>query len=286
MSDNIEKYVSLLKTSEYCIMWLNIDGRLLRLKGDAFLCLTYTIPSGSSRQDDICTIEKENENCHIIITGDLNSRIGLKDGYVYFEYIETMNFLPDDFLIDECMTRYSQDGKVNENSKLLLELCKATCLRVVNGRCCEDSTIGNFTCVQEVGNSLVDYVLYRRDLFKLFTTFRVDNPNIIYDHCCLHFSLKLGHRNGNQNDVNEVHSNDDINHKTSFTYKWKHELKDQYKEACSDTNTANKFTNLSNNLTNTSTVEDTLNHICTPLFGKTNSNKAKNTTTQQENNSV
>ena len=77
--------------------------------------MTYTIPSGSSRQDDICTIEKENENCHIIITGDLNSRIGLKDDNVYFEYIETMDFLPDDYLIDEC----SQDDKVNENSKLL-----------------------------------------------------------------------------------------------------------------------------------------------------------------------
>ena len=48
---------------------------------------------------------------------------GLKDDYVFFEYIETMDFLPDDYLIDECMTRCSQDDKVNEHSKLLLELC-------------------------------------------------------------------------------------------------------------------------------------------------------------------
>jgi len=32
-------------------MWLTINGILLDLKGDVFLCLTYTIPSGSSRKE-------------------------------------------------------------------------------------------------------------------------------------------------------------------------------------------------------------------------------------------
>jgi len=49
--NNIEIYVSLLKTFEDCLMWLKINGILLDVKGDVFLCLTYIIPSGSSRKE-------------------------------------------------------------------------------------------------------------------------------------------------------------------------------------------------------------------------------------------
>ena len=46
-----------------------------------------------------------------------------------------MNALPDEYTPDRFMDRYSQDiGHVNNNGLLLLDLCKQTGFRILNGR--------------------------------------------------------------------------------------------------------------------------------------------------------
>ena len=62
--------------------------------------------------------------------------------------------------------------------------------------------MGKYTFVGRRGSSLVDYVLSSQSLFSLVKTFDVQNPNIMSDHCLVHFSLELAV-------VNEDRQNDD-----------------------------------------------------------------------------
>ena len=68
-------------------------------------------------------------------------------------------FLPDDYVHDEHLPSTSQDKTVNEYGKLLLEVCKATGMRLVNGRCGADNNIGKLTCVNVQGG--IGFVLCR-----------------------------------------------------------------------------------------------------------------------------
>ena len=54
-----------------------------------------------------------------------------------------------------------------------------------------DKNIGKCTYVGSTGKSLVDYVIASQSLFPAINTFRVDDPNILSDHCLIHFSLLL-----------------------------------------------------------------------------------------------
>ena len=68
-----------------------------------------------------------------------------------------MNVLPEDYTPDNFMPRYSEDeGHVNNNGLLLLDFCKQTGLRLMNGRVGNDSGIGRYTFVGHRGSSVVD----------------------------------------------------------------------------------------------------------------------------------
>ena len=54
--------------------------------------------------------------------------------------------LPDDYILDEYLPRSSQDKNMNSNGPLLLEFCKQTNMRILNGRTGSDKGIGKFTC--------------------------------------------------------------------------------------------------------------------------------------------
>ena len=66
------------------------------------------------------------------------------------------------------LNRVSQDKVVNEHGNYLLNFCKASGLRIINGRIGNDGGIGKFTCVTENGCSVVDYVLCRPELMYFF----------------------------------------------------------------------------------------------------------------------
>jgi hypothetical protein len=47
------------------------------------------------------------------------------------------------------MLRKSQDKQVSEHGNFLLNLCKATGFRILNGRTGADKNLSNFTCIKE-----------------------------------------------------------------------------------------------------------------------------------------
>ena len=72
---------------------------------------------------------------------------------------------------------------------LLLDFCKQTNLRILNGRFGSDSGIGKFTCHRHRGESIVDYILTSTDILPLVYRFSVGDPNILTDHSIINFSL-------------------------------------------------------------------------------------------------
>ena len=49
--------------------------------------------------------------------------------------------LPDDYILDEYLPRSSQDKNMKSNGTLLLEFCKQTNMRILNGRTGSDNQL-------------------------------------------------------------------------------------------------------------------------------------------------
>ena len=60
----------------------------------------------------------------------------------------TADLLPDNYITDQALLRYSEDSVCKEYDICLLDMCKSTGLRIVNGRMGEDKFIGWFTCIK------------------------------------------------------------------------------------------------------------------------------------------
>ena len=90
--------------------------------------------------------------------------------FVSDENITHIDFLPDGYVADTaCTVRCSQDkGRINNNGIVLLDLCKQTGMRILNGRCDRDQD-GKNTFIGRTGSSVVDYVIATPGIFTVFT---------------------------------------------------------------------------------------------------------------------
>jgi hypothetical protein len=89
--------------------------------------------------------------------------------------------------------RMSQDTKgINEHGKKLIELCKASGLRMLNGRVFKDKNIGKYTRVETTGCSVVDYVVCDAHASNCIVDFEVGPKMPESDHCPLIFALQSG----------------------------------------------------------------------------------------------
>ena len=77
---------------------------------------------------------------------------------------------------------------VNRSGKLLLNLCKESTLRILNGRTIGDLQ-GRYTCTTYNGCSLVDYTLVNNELLRGIGNFKVQDLTNLSDHCLIVCSL-------------------------------------------------------------------------------------------------
>ena len=119
------------------------------------LTLCYVIPDNSSRQstvetnifdrllDSVVFIENKSQgNCNLLLCGDSNSRTSNYPGFIVDDGTMHMLILPDDYLSVTQMPWSSEDeGHINNNGLLLLDFCKQTGLRIMNGRVGNDQGI-------------------------------------------------------------------------------------------------------------------------------------------------
>mgnify|MGYP000052498370 CR=1 FL=1 len=85
--------------------------------------------------------------------------------------------------------RQPLDTVVNPAGEILLQLCKSSGLRILNGRYADDQP-GKFTCHKCNGTSVVDYFIAHHSLLSYISSFKVTEFQELYsDHAPLTASL-------------------------------------------------------------------------------------------------
>ena len=224
-------------------------------------------------------VENKTQNdCNLLIYGDFNGRSSDNPDFVIDDDPTHISVLPDDYIPDGFMQRFSEDqGHTNNNGLYLLEFCKQTGVRIMNGRVGEDYGVGKYTFVGHRGCSVVDYVLAKPELFDFVKHFKVHEPNILSDHCLLTISLEFGI-------TEHVHLQSETNETVQGKYKWKKELKTDFIDRIEDSVATEKLSSLNgkiHNCTNPDAIKyclselvDILETAAKPFFKK-KTNKMK-----------
>ena len=139
VKDEIQKGVKLINNEKDCIVWLKLDQYFFGLNEDIYLGVTYIVPENSPihavynidlfdrLEEDIMLYSTKGS---VFLTGDVNSRTGVKPDYVNNTFGRTYYLN----IVEIPMCRMSKDKTVNRFGDRLLDLCKATDLCIVNGR--------------------------------------------------------------------------------------------------------------------------------------------------------
>ena len=125
----------------------------------------------------------------VVLLGDFNARTGLVDDSIPSESAHVPDFsFQDSGVLESLHTlsllgidlkRYSQDRTANRHGYKLLHCLRTADLKIVNGRFGNDAGVGNFTCVNANGQSVIDYMIMSTCLLPNITLFEVD----VLDKC-------------------------------------------------------------------------------------------------------
>ena len=119
-----------------------------------------------------------------------------------------------DYCPDQVSVRASVDNVHNSHGCKLLDLCKSTCTRIVNGRIGDSS---KHTFFGHNGSSMIDYVLSSERNFSFIVDFTIGEFNEWSDHAPLHLSLCC-------NNCSPKHEKF-----TNVKYKWDSSFKDRFR---------------------------------------------------------
>ena len=253
--------------SEDDILCIRLKSEKIGLKQDLYILLCYVMPENSVRQAIIenCVFERMldsivginnrcNDRCYVLCCGDFNARTNIQPDYVVGDNSVHLAMLPDDYISDVDLSRVSQDkGTLNNNGTLLLDFCKQTGLRLLNGRVGMDKSIGKVTFVGNRGSSVVDYMVCSPELFQFIEKFKVGDPNIISDHCEIGLSFTFY---TDPADKANVPVQNNVFEKLPYQYRWNNDYKVDFIEKLNSQDSKNKANVLSENiLTSTSNVD-------------------------------
>ena len=273
--------IEVLKEGPGDIIWYKMKKSHFGWEKDIIACVCYQPPSNSSSQNgtvnemfdimaDNMAVLDEKYDCYFLVVGDLNTRTSNRIDFICHDEPSHLP-LPDFYVndVNNIPERSNQDTRVNTNGIKLLELCKMSNLRIVNGRVCEDAGIGSYTCCQYNGSSQVDLVLCSQSLLnEKFTQFEVLSQTEHSDHNPVIFSL----------DTNHTETDSDYTGET-YRMKWDNDKRDHFVQSLSQDSCREIFdemleimdTNIANEDTVNSAVNVCVNALRTaadPLFLK------------------
>ena len=129
----------------------------------------------------------------MLLCGDFNARTAAYPDYVADDTDRHVHMLPDEYIIDSNIDpRVSQDiVRPDPNGLLLLELCRQSGLRIMNGRMGADANVRKYTYIGFNGSSVIDYMLSSQNMLDLVKSFNIEDPNILSDHCCVKLVLEF-----------------------------------------------------------------------------------------------
>ena len=182
---------------------LKLKKDFFSLKNDIFLVFSYCGPSnsqvlqraGMDVYDDLNNLLAQcADSGDIILTGDLNARVGQLADYIEGECNDHVPVPSSSLYSTDTVAvspRNTMDGSINSYGHKLVELCQTVPLRILNGRKLGD-LLGNFTCYTARGSSVVDYTLASPSLFNKIPSFCVgDYIPVLSDHAPIHFKIQV-----------------------------------------------------------------------------------------------
>ncbi|MDP6303844.1 MAG: reverse transcriptase family protein [Candidatus Nitrosopelagicus sp.] len=199
---SIRKGIQFLTTENTELMWLKLKKDFFNLTCDIFLALVYINPENShfEGKEEVgnlfeileSDIAKYNKMGECVIAGDFNARTGTLPDYCTHDFdLNQYMQLPFNYVQDAPMDRSNMDGhKPDSHGNQLLNLCKASNIRIVNGRAFGDP-FGHFTCYKGEP-SVIDYILCSDGIFGKVRYFNVSEPCIDSIHCKLTLQIKTG----------------------------------------------------------------------------------------------
>ena len=190
ISERMKYFIQCIKVTDYAI-FLKLD--IINYINDIIIVCAY-IPFESStfyhnriQSNGIQEFLDElldviTPDTYMILLGDFNARTGPQPDYIIDDDTvhltipddDTVHLaIPDWFYDSFKISHNSRDNVINNYGNYLLDLCKQSCVHILNGRC-SSNVNGEFTfCSSIGGQSVVDYVLVSTDLFPLLTDFTV-----------------------------------------------------------------------------------------------------------------
>jgi len=126
--------------------------------------------------------------------GDLNSRTGCEPDYITGDTLHDSihNAVDNVILYNEDnpeIARNSEDSEFNTFGRCLIQLCRTTNLRILDGRTVGDN-VGKITFYSSIGSSVIDYVVSNL-LNDMIVSFNVGDYNTHSDHAPIFVSLLL-----------------------------------------------------------------------------------------------
>ena len=158
--------IKLVKDEEGFI-WFKLLKSFFELDNDLFVCAAYIPPQNTTRRISNKTdywenltksIIDYNSKGNILITGDLNARVGINKYELNLRDKQIDQLCPIEHNWNLINRRNNCDIKVNKFGKNLIEICNSFNLTIANGKIA-GNRLGNFTCFNSGGASVVDYLI-------------------------------------------------------------------------------------------------------------------------------
>ena len=234
IKQNIATFCKILNdfTSE-SILWIYVKKHVL---GYDFILGAVYLPHEMSDHyhenifeylaDDVISINAMYD-VPIILLGDFNSRVStLTDFEHEFEHLGSI-IETDPYTVyfenHNITDRINKDQHVNNNGKKLIELCKMSNLKIINGRIGKDKLMGSYTCHTNNGKSTIDYAIASMKMFPNIVDFYVD----ILDTCMSDVHCPIGIvLSGDNMDIQDTHENTENKKyiiENNIVTKWDHD---------------------------------------------------------------
>ena len=157
----------------------------------------FTSPYTKARDSNILEKLETKDACcqNTLVMGDLNGRTNLGEDFVRDSIDKHCPADTPLYSRDTSMIRNNLDkNPIDQQGKLILNLCKSSCLRILNGRTYGD-THGNLTRYpihkENEKPSTIDYALCGKSSLTDIFSFSVLPFTDISDHCCLSTSIRI-----------------------------------------------------------------------------------------------
>ena len=264
--NSVKSGIKPVKNKHPDIVWVKLDHNFFKVKKDVYLGVVYISPeSHSNRVNDIENlysillndIEYYSTIGDIILQGDFNAYTCNEPDFVLFDNdSKQVNAHDKNYIVDEIMSRNNLDHKHTNNSgKILLNLCKESSMRILNGRKIGDLK-GKPTCFTYNGTSVVDYSIVGKNLFNSIAYFEVHDFTSLSNHC----PISLGLMSSFSIDIDTNVSN--ILNPLPGKFIWDNNAIKSYAQNLQSTNTKSKMDSfLKENFENSDEITDSFNCI-------------------------